>query len=180
MCTNLGIYNLPGRRMYAGRGRDSIPGRLLRQMRRMDRHRPGCFLLLLCHHCAPPALCCCFSSLTSALSSAAALCALQIQNPPPHNAIHRFRHHRHQEQEQEDNKNKWWTLPFSHLSSSSSSLRCWLVGNLPVRRKREFLAFFLGWVSPLPDDAAAGCCVLDDRSNSYRKAGFLAQTLLYT
>lgn len=165
--------------MYAGRGRDSIPGRLLPQMRRMDRHRPGCFLLLLllCHHCAPPAAAAVFRRSHLRSAAAAALCALQIQNPPPHNAIHRFRRDRHQEQDQEDNKNKWWTLPFSH---PSSSLCCWLVGNLPVRRKREFLAFFLGWVSPLPVDAAAGCCVPDDRSNSYRKAGFLAQTLLYT
>ncbi len=108
MCTYLGIHNFTrSSYMYAGPGRDSILGRLLPQMRRMDRHRPGCFLLLLLllrHHCAPPAAAaavCRRSHLRSA-----ALCALQIQNPPPHNAIHRFRHERHQEQDQEDNKNK--------------------------------------------------------------------------
>lgn len=141
-----------------------------------------------------------FSSSSSSLPSLRTTCALPLlfllapicallllllfahwksTKPITHIAIHRFRHDRHQEQDQEDNKNKWWTLPFSH--PSSSSLCCWLVGNLPVRRrKREFLAFFLGWVSPLPGDAAAGCCVRDDRSNSSTKAGFLAQTLLYT
>ncbi|CAK9860484.1 unnamed protein product [Sphagnum jensenii] len=70
--------------MYAGRGRDSIPGRLLPQMRRMDRHRPGCFLLLLLlllrHHCAPPAAAAAAVSRRSHLRSAA-LCVLQIQKP---------------------------------------------------------------------------------------------------
>ncbi len=83
LCAYLGIYNLPGRRIcMQGRGRDSIPGRLLPQMRRRDRHRPGCFLLLLllCHHCAPPALCrCCFSSLPSALCCY--FCSLRTENP---------------------------------------------------------------------------------------------------
>ncbi len=102
--------------MYAGRGRDSIPGRLLPQMRRMDRHRPGCFLLLLLlrHHCAPPAAAAAAAFRRSHLRSDA-LCALQIQNPSPHNAIHRFRHDRHQEQDQEDNKNK--VVNFTFFSS---------------------------------------------------------------
>ncbi|KAH8947414.1 hypothetical protein BDL97_11G039500 [Sphagnum fallax] len=101
--------------MYAGRGRDSIPGRLLPQMRRMDRHRPGCFLLLLLlrHHCAPPAAAAAAFRRSHLRSDA--LCALQIQNPSPHNAIHRFRHDRHQEQDQEDNKNK--VVNFTFFSS---------------------------------------------------------------
>jgi hypothetical protein len=68
------------------------------------------FFAIIAHHLRSAAAAAAAVSRRSHLRSpagAAALCALQIQNPPPHNAIHRFRHDRHQEQDQEDNKNKW-------------------------------------------------------------------------
>jgi hypothetical protein len=64
------------------------------------------FFAIIAHHLRSAAAVSRRSHLRSA-AAPAALCALQIQNPPPHDAIHRFRHDRHQEQDQEDNKNKW-------------------------------------------------------------------------